>query len=182
MSVCLPFVVDLFNTVKLNHRSTSGWCGIHLSSLQELTWPTFWLSQEGQVAIRPAHPPPVALWSVLKLLAVYLTTGLTPWWQVKLILLDMEDGAIHRLACGIHKESLELHKLGTLSSVSRKVVRVQVVVTCALWQAVVPVQIGLWLVHWFQVVVRLVGFSLENAGGSKKGKCWEVRWWSLASD
>lgn len=78
---------------------------------------------------------------------------------------------MHSLACGIRKESLELHKLGTLSSVSRKVVRVQVVVTCALWQAVVPVQIGLWLVHWFQVVVRLVGFSLENAGGRvQKGK------------
>lgn len=116
------------------------------------------------MANNPAHPPPVALWFVLNPPAVYLTTGLTACWQIKLILLDVEDGTMHSLACGIGKESLELHKPGTLSSVSWKVVRVQVVVPCALWQAVVPVQIGLWLVHWFQVVIRLMGFSLENAG------------------
>lgn len=91
------------------------------------------MSQEGQVADNPAHPPPVALWSVLKPLSVYLTTGLTAWWQVKLNVLDVEDGAMHRLACGIRKESLELHKPGTLSSVGWKIVRVQVVVPCALW-------------------------------------------------
>lgn len=52
---------------------------------------------------------------------------------------------------------------GTLSSVSWKVVGVQVVVACALRQAVVSVQKGLWLVHGLQVVVRLVGLCLEQA-------------------
>lgn len=71
---------------------------------------------------------------------------------------------MHRVACGICGESLDLEAPRTLSSVGWKVVRVQVVVACALWQAVVPVQKGVWLVHWFQVVVRLVGFSLQHAG------------------
>lgn len=52
---------------------------------------------------------------------------------------------------------------GTLSSVSWKVVGVQIVVACALRQAVVSVQKALWLVHRFQVVVRLVGLRLEQA-------------------
>lgn len=70
---------------------------------------------------------------------------------------------MHRVACGICGEILELEMPDTLSSVSWKVVRVQVVVACALWQAVVSVQKGLWVVYWFQVVVRLVGFGLEYA-------------------
>lgn len=53
--------------------------------------------------------------------------------EANFFFLDVEDGAMHRLACGVHKESLELHKPGTLSSVGWKVVRVQVVVPCALW-------------------------------------------------
>lgn len=82
---------------------------------------------------------------------------------------------MHRVACGICGESLELEAPGTLSSVGWKVVRVQVVVARALRQAVVPVQEGVWLVHRFQVVVRLVGLRLEQAGrvesrgGEKKG-------------
>lgn len=71
---------------------------------------------------------------------------------------------MHRVACGICGESLELGVPGTLSSVGWEVVGVQVVVTCALRQAVVPVQEGFCLVHWLQVVVRLVGLSLEQAG------------------
>lgn len=39
---------------------------------------------------------------------------------------------MHRVACGICGESLELEEPGTLSSVGWKVVRVQVVVACAL--------------------------------------------------
>lgn len=70
---------------------------------------------------------------------------------------------MHRVACGICGESPELEVPGTLSSVSWKVVRVQVVVARALRQAVVSVQKGLWLVHRLQVVVRLVGFRLEQA-------------------
>lgn len=50
---------------------------------------------------------------------------------------------MHRVACGISGESLELEAPGTLSSVGWKVVRVQVVVACALRQAVVSVQKGL---------------------------------------
>lgn len=80
---------------------------------------------------------------------------------------------MHRVACGICGESPELEAPGTLSSVGWKVVRVQVVVACALRQAVVSVQKGLWLVHRFQVVVRLVGFSLQHAGrqAGKSGNC-----------
>lgn len=70
---------------------------------------------------------------------------------------------MHRVACGICGESPELEAPGTLSSVSWKVVWVQVVVARALRQAVVSVQKGLWLVHRLQVVVRLVGFRLEQA-------------------
>lgn len=76
---------------------------------------------------------------------------------------------MHRVPCGICGESLELGAPGTLSSVGWKVVRVQVVVACALWQAVVSVQKGLWLVHRFQVVVRLVGLGLEHAGRQDGG-------------
>ena len=76
---------------------------------------------------------------------------------------------MHRVACGICGESLELEAPGTLSSVGWKVVRVQVVVARALRQAVVPVQEGVRLVHRLQVVVRLVGLRLEQAGGQKKG-------------
>ena len=75
---------------------------------------------------------------------------------------------MHRVACGICGESLELGAPGTLSSIGWEVVRVQVVVACGLWQAVVPVQEGFWLVHWFQVVVRLVGLCLEQAGRKQK--------------
>lgn len=57
---------------------------------------------------------------------------------------------------------------GTLSSVSWKVVGVQVVVACALRQAVVSVQKGIWLVHGLQVVVRLVGLRLEQAAKAKR--------------
>lgn len=71
---------------------------------------------------------------------------------------------MHRVACGICGESLELGVHGTLSSVGWEVVRVQVVVTCALWQAVVPVQESFWLIHRLQMVVRLVGLCLEQAG------------------
>lgn len=80
---------------------------------------------------------------------------------------------MHRVACGISGESLELEAPGTLSSVGWKVVRVQVVVACALRHAVVSVQKGLWLVHRFQVVVRLVGFGLQHAGrqAGKSGNC-----------
>lgn len=79
---------------------------------------------------------------------------------------------MHRVACGICGESLELEAPGTLSSVGWKVVRVQVVVACALRQAVVPVQTRVCRVHRFQVVVRLVGLCLEQAGrrAGKKGK------------
>lgn len=70
---------------------------------------------------------------------------------------------MHRVACGIRGESPELEAPGTLSSVGWKVVWVQVVVARALRQAVVSVQKGLWLVHRLQVVVRLVGFRLEQA-------------------
>lgn len=83
---------------------------------------------------------------------------------------------MHRVACGICGESLELEAPGTLSSVGWKVVRVQVVVACALRQAVVPVQKGVRLVHGFQTMVRLVGLGLEQAG--KKEKCVsETVWW-----
>lgn len=68
---------------------------------------------------------------------------------------------MHRVACGICGESLELEVPGTLSSVGREVVRVQVVVACLLWQAVVSVQKCFNLVDRFQVVVRLVGLRLE---------------------
>lgn len=54
---------------------------------------------------------------------------------------------------------------GTLSSVGWEVVGVQVIVACALGQAVVSVQKGLWLVNGLQVVVRLVGLCLEQAAG-----------------
>lgn len=77
---------------------------------------------------------------------------------------------MHRVACGICGESLDLEAPGTLSSVGWKVVRVQVVVARALWQAVVPVQKGVWLVHRFQVVVRLVGFGLQHAGRMRWNK------------
>lgn len=71
------------------------------------------------------------------------------------------------MACG-YVESLVLEAPVALSSVGREVVWVQVVVTRALWQTVVPVQKGVWLVHRFQVVIRLVGFRLEKAGQKKK--------------
>lgn len=71
---------------------------------------------------------------------------------------------MHRVACGICGESLGLGAPGTLSSVGWEVVRVQVVVACALRQTVVPVQKSFWLVHRIQVVVRLVGLCLEQAG------------------
>lgn len=77
---------------------------------------------------------------------------------------------MHRVACGICGESLELAAPGTLSSVGWEVVRVQIVVACALWQAVVPVQKGFWLVHRFQVVVRLVGLCLEQADRRQRKK------------
>ncbi|TNN88529.1 hypothetical protein EYF80_001312 [Liparis tanakae] len=62
---------------------------------------------------------------------------------------------MHRAACGSCGESLELEAPVALSSVGWKVVRVQVVVAGALRHTVVPVQKGVLLVHWFQVVVRL---------------------------
>jgi len=79
---------------------------------------------------------------------------------------------MHRVACGICGESLELETPVTLSSVGWKVVRVQVVVAGALRHTVVPVQKGVLLVHWFQVVVRLVSLRLEQAGrrAGTKGK------------
>lgn len=80
---------------------------------------------------------------------------------------------MHRVACGICGESLELEAPGTLSSVGWKVVRVQVVVACALRQAVVSVQKGVGLVHRFQVVVRLMGFCLEQAG-RRSGRKWKT--------
>lgn len=75
---------------------------------------------------------------------------------------------MHRVAFGICGESLELGAPGALSSVGWKVVWVQIVVACALWQAVVPVQEGFRLVHRFQVVVRLVGLRLQQAGRRNK--------------
>lgn len=81
---------------------------------------------------------------------------------------------MHRVPCGICGESLELEAPGTLSSIGWKVVRVQVVVACALWQAVVSVQKGLWLVNRFQVVVRLVGLGLEHAG--RRGGGGQFKW------
>ncbi len=77
---------------------------------------------------------------------------------------------MHRVACGICGESLELEAPGTLSSVGWEVIRVQVVVARALRQAVVPVQEGFRLVHRLQVVVRLVGFRLKQAGRRARKK------------
>lgn len=67
-----------------------------------------------------------------------------------------------RVACG-YVESLVLEAPVALSSIGGEIVWVQVVVARGLWQTVVPVQKGFWLVHRLQVVIGLVGFRLEEA-------------------
>lgn len=102
-------------------------------------------------------------------LAAALRSALRPpavCWQIKAVSWTWRRKPC-RVACG-YVESLVLEAPVALSSVGREVVWVQVVVTRALWQTVVPVQKGFWLVHRFQVVIRLVGFRLEKAGQKKK--------------
>lgn len=57
-----------------------------------------------------------------------------------------------------------------LSSVGREIVGVQVVVACALGQAVVSVQKGLRLEDGLQLVVWLVGLGLVEAVKEKREK------------